>query len=74
MTRAMDLLFWVGPAIMLCGGVVLVSPWTLPVYLSLFPSERTNVAYQIGAGGPYPELLGLPIILLGSICFFFGLR
>ena len=60
--------FWVGPMLVLTGLVILVSPWTMPVYLWLFPAERTNVAYQL-AGGPYPELLGVPIMLLGIVCY-----
>ena len=60
--------FWVGPTFVLMGLVVLVSPWTLPVYLWLFPLERASVAYQL-AGGPYPELLGVPVMLLGVVCY-----
>ena len=68
MKRALHHAFWIGPALMLIGSIVLVSPWTMPVYLWLFPAERTNVAYQL-AGGPYPELLGVPVMVLGTICY-----
>lgn len=56
---------WSAIVLVVAGAVVLFSPWTYPVYLWLFPAELTNPAYEGNKGGPFPELLGIPMLMLG---------
>lgn len=65
MSLLLTILLWTALALVALGALALFSPWTYGLYVWLFPSELTNPAYDGGKGGPYPELLGIPITLAG---------